>query len=542
MPDGPDGESILRDLIAQVASEHDFKNYELAIKPISSGGANYSSVLFLVTVKCPGKEDVELFAKIANMGERMREVYNAKSAFDLEVFFYTKLSKTYRSLELKANVPEEYRFTFPKCYGCKSDNYEETVLLQNMTAEGFKLHDRRQPVSWEYAVSAIENLAKFHALSFAYEKDNPKEFEELCNGSVLFKYNEDAAMKEMWEKQKKSSLKIIRNYGYKLRAAKVLKNLGEDAMLDFRKPLGTKVLIHGDFRPDNMMYREKDNGVEVMTLDYQTLHIGCPAADLIFFISSATDGAFRAKYHERLMNHYYAELSAAMRRLGVDPKKAYSRETFDSELKQMLPFFLFLSMPMLRLILVDTDNIPQVDGGDAGMETFMELPTTRAFIDRQQALLNESNKIRSRPDLPCHEEFVNPPPHRLKSRHPPYQTAELLRGDFNINREWVNYWKQNIPGNIPSDFNPTKKPEGFNWPRKDWCQLNRLRTGHGRCGEFSHRCGWRDSPACDCGAPVQSMRHLILECPKRKFTGDHQDLLNLENNAAHWVKNMDIQL
>ncbi|KAI5636513.1 ecdysteroid kinase domain-containing protein [Phthorimaea operculella] len=311
-------ESIIRDLIAKIADEHDFKNYELVIKPISSGGANFSSALFLITVKCPGKEDVELFAKIAN----------------------------------------------------------------NITAEGFKLHNRREPVSWEYAESAIKNLAKFHALSFAYQKENPKEFEELCNGQTLSKYVEADNMKDMWDMQRKATLKIIRNYGYKLRAAKLLKNLGDEAMFKFQRHLGTKVIIHGDFRPDNMMYREKDNKIEVMTLDYQTMRVGSPASDLMFFEACATDGAFRAKYHERLMNLYYAELSAAMQRLGVDPKKAYSRETFDSELKQSLPFFLFLSMAVLRVMLVDVDKAPKVDSEDAGMENFMELPTTRAFIDR----------------------------------------------------------------------------------------------------------------------------------------------------------------
>ncbi|KAI5636512.1 ecdysteroid kinase domain-containing protein [Phthorimaea operculella] len=382
-----DAESILRNLIAEIASEHDFNNCELVIKPLSSGGANFTSALFLVTVKSPGKKDVELFAKVASVGEKMREVINAKKLYDVEVFFYTKLLKTYKSLELKANVADKDRLVTPKFYGFKDTVNEETVIMQNLTADGFKMHDRREPVSWEFAASAIENLAKLHALSFAYQKENPEEFEEVCKDLVFTEYPIDDNMKAMFAKQQQESIDLIENAEYKPRAAKVLDDLGDDAFFKFKRPLGTKVINHGDFRPDNMMYREKDNKVEVMILDYQTLHVGCPAADLLYFVSSSTDSAFRGKYHERLVNHYYEELSAAMQRLGVDPVAAYSREQFDSELKQMLPIFLSLSMGMLRLVLVDADNAPKVDG-DEGMETFM-LPPIKAFAERFNGVVED---------------------------------------------------------------------------------------------------------------------------------------------------------
>ncbi|KAI5636529.1 ecdysteroid kinase domain-containing protein [Phthorimaea operculella] len=373
-------ELILRDLIAEIASEHGFNNYELAIKPITSGGSNYTSALFLVTVKCPGKKDVELFAKVTSIGEKMREIFNAKILYDREVLFYTKLSKIYRMLELKANVADEDRLVIPKFYGCKTELYKETVIMQNLTAEEFKMHDRREPVSWEYAASAIENLAKIHALSFAYQKENPEEFENMCK-DMVFEYPQDDDYKDLWAKRIKATLDIIKNTEYKPRVAKLFEELGIDAMQRFQKPLGTKVIIHGDFRPDNIMYRRKGNEVEVITLDYQTMHVGCPATDLVYFIANSTDSAFRVKHHERLVDHYYEELSAAMQRLGVDPVKTYSRKLFDSELKQMMPVFLFICMAMLRVILVDEDKAPKVDD-QSGMEGFMELPTTEAFIDR----------------------------------------------------------------------------------------------------------------------------------------------------------------
>ena len=42
--------------------------------------------------------------------------------------------------------------------------------------------------------------------------------------------------------------------------------------------------------------------------------------------------------------------------------------------------------------------------------------------------------------------------------------------------------------------------------------LSRLRLGHSRLAESSHRCGLSESPLCQCGA-VESVSHFLLSCP-----------------------------
>lgn len=164
-------------------------------------------------------------------------------------------------------------------------------------------------------------------------------------------------------------------------------------------------------------------------------------------------------------------------------------------------------------------------------------------LRRQQALLKEANKIYNNPNMPAYQEFHHPPQHRLKSRHPPYQTAHNLKHHgFGMKEAWKAEWLSNPPASSPSIYDPTCKPWGFSAPRRLWCQFNRLRTGHGRCAEYLHRCGWRESPACDCGALVQSIHHIIHDCPNRKFFGNALDLHSPDANATHWVKNLDIIL
>lgn len=75
--------------------------------------------------------------------------------------------------------------------------------------------------------------------------------------------------------------------------------------------------------------------MEVIPVDYQTLRGGCPVVDLLYFIFTGTDKQFRANYYEKLVDHYYSELRAAIIRLGLNPDEKYSREDFDAELKEV---------------------------------------------------------------------------------------------------------------------------------------------------------------------------------------------------------------
>lgn len=164
-------------------------------------------------------------------------------------------------------------------------------------------------------------------------------------------------------------------------------------------------------------------------------------------------------------------------------------------------------------------------------------------LRRQQALVREADKIRNNPSLPVYQEFLNPPLHRLKSRHPPHQTAHRLTElGFNLVESWKEEWESDPPSSSPDCYNPTLKPKGFTTARREWCQLNRLRTEHGRCADYMFKCGWRDSPACDCGAPAQTIHHIIYDCPNRKFNEGTLDLHSLNENAARWVKNLDLIL
>lgn len=170
-------EALLRTVLGDIAAQLHYTNSNLHLNPLPPTGANFTSQLFHSVISAPGREDLNLFAKVAVVGETLRAQAPTK-IFDIERYVYTKLAKTYADIEEKHQVPAKYRLVVPKLYGCNDTYLEEVIVLQDLSKEGFTAYNRLKSIDWEYASKAVEELAKLHALSIAYQKEYPEEFKE----------------------------------------------------------------------------------------------------------------------------------------------------------------------------------------------------------------------------------------------------------------------------------------------------------------------------------------------------------------------------
>ena len=60
-------------------------------------------------------------------------------------------------------------------------------------------------------------------------------------------------------------------------------------------------------------------------------------------------------------------------------------------------------------------------------------------------------------------------------------------------------------------------------------QLNRIRTGHGRCNACLYKWKVSDSSECDCGATEQTIPHIVLLWPLRYFDGDYIEICRIKS-------------
>ncbi|XP_026739283.1 uncharacterized protein LOC113502098 [Trichoplusia ni] len=244
-------EQNLRDLLNKVAAEQGFKQYELIINEISSGGANYNSQLFTVILREQNKDDLHLFAKMAIYRKNMKRY--RKNVFGVEHYLYTKICETFKVFEEENDLPEEYRLKLAKCYGFYDGENEEILVLDNLFARGYSSFNRFKSIDWEYASAAFTALARFHALSLGYSEVYPEKFK-----SILAEIHNDQSSLIDTDKFVRSTLKTaLKNMQpqYQKSLANYINSfLGQKVIL-MQPPTFRPVIAHGDFRGNNLLHR-----------------------------------------------------------------------------------------------------------------------------------------------------------------------------------------------------------------------------------------------------------------------------------------------
>lgn len=131
---------------------------------------------------------------------------------------------------------------------------------------------------------------------------------------------------------------------------------------------------------------------------------------------------------------------------------------------------------------------------------------------------------------------------RLNSRQTISNTIENLK-DFDLKIEWRVAWEAEQVINHELIDDPTKKVPGFELDRRAWVTVNRIRTNQGRCNYCLFKWGVINSPMCDCGPVDQTITHIIGFCQTRRFSGNLNELHQLETDRSiQYVNNLDVNL
>ena len=153
-------------------------------------------------------------------------------------------------------------------------------------------------------------------------------------------------------------------------------------------------------------------------------------------------------------------------------------------------------------------------------------------IRREEATLKLWDKLTSRPDLPLHKDVIEHPSTRLPSRHPIWSIDDGVR--HSLSDKWKKAWDNCDFRNKSLIQDPSRRLFGMQLKRKQWCDLNHFRTGHGMCAETEYRWGRRINPSCVCGE-VQSMNHIVNDCSVGKCPDGLVALSEGDDEAIQWL-------
>lgn len=238
----------LRDFLATIAFEQRFDRPEIALKRLSNDGSSYTTHLHLAAVSSPGKADLHLFIKEAILKNYFIHLFRNERRF------YSEIARAYDSIQDKHNVRGEDRLIFPRYFGCKHSPSEDVLVLEDLTASGFVLADRLKPLDWELAAKVTDELAKFHALSFAYAEENPEESRKLLE-DLEFAVPTDVDH-EMLIAKSNDNIRMSVKLEFREIFERFLQEWGSlEKTMQFYKPLLRPVLTHGDFKFSNLMQR-----------------------------------------------------------------------------------------------------------------------------------------------------------------------------------------------------------------------------------------------------------------------------------------------
>lgn len=385
-------EEILKKTLVEIATKEGLDNYQFSIKELSTEGANYSSAIFSARLVCPDKPDLKLFAKVASVAENLRTQMKADEFYAKEGYAYNDLMKIYNEIQEKHKVPLENRFVFPKFYGCNAVHLEETIVLENLAEERYTMYDRFKSVTWEFASKAIEELAKFHALSFAFQNEHPDLFpstESSFNMTNSMPFDDFTIFRQTID-----VLYSCVDGNLKERLGKFVdNNFNKEMIAKYYGPGKWNVLAHGDYRPSNIMFKRQGGRIKsLIPVDYQTLRLSSPSTDILYFVYCGTDKEFRKVHLKQLLEHYYKTLSKFLTLFKMDPEVVFSRRDFEEEFKDMQPYGLLTTLFLLPMVLVDPANAPKMNAADADIQNITITPT-EAFKSRFLPTLEEFVKL-----------------------------------------------------------------------------------------------------------------------------------------------------
>lgn len=249
-------EEILRKQLNKIASEKNLTNYRIEITSASSDGVNYMSVNYRAKIISPNRPDLNLFAKIAYFSDAMRAQLPIQTLYEREIVAYQLLS-IYDELQNKYGIQKEDRYQSVTLYSSSAEYMEECLIMEDIGVQDYKLFDRLQPFTWEYAAKGVEQLAKFHALSLSLKKEYPDLYENATKNDNDFFISCFEALKSMYSAMAKNALSIVPlelkervNIYYE-------KQLTLDVYKKLYLTSNHGIIVHGDYRASNILFNRQ---------------------------------------------------------------------------------------------------------------------------------------------------------------------------------------------------------------------------------------------------------------------------------------------
>lgn len=281
-------------------------------EPVGTGQMASSMRLHLTYANPGAPGPRTLVAKLPADDPRSRRSGAGKSGFYArEVNFYNELAAS-----ACARIPDCYHADLDPVTG------DFTLLLEDLAPA--QPGDQLAGLTVADAELALAQAAKLHA---SHWNDDSLEAQTWLVGADTAppRWSSAPRMSAMWDA-------FLTRYGDQVSSA--VRTAGDRLMKGYDRFLAhrdeRRCLIHNDFRPDNLLFGVAQGARAVWLVDWQTVGVGCGAADVAYLLGGALAPELRQAEEARLLALYLSGLHDAgvQDYAAADLDEDYARNSF----------------------------------------------------------------------------------------------------------------------------------------------------------------------------------------------------------------------
>ncbi|GLH00635.1 Uncharacterized protein GBIM_06959 [Gryllus bimaculatus] len=394
-----DGSWIDEQLLQQVLDEKAII-VNIDVKRATGKGDNYLSLIYrtYVEYRLPESDDVhskDLVVKGFPPGEFMQNYIDETGVFKREISIYNDvLPKLYAFADSRLGSGLFKKFS-PAFY---ETSREDILILEDLKPQGFVMASRKNRLDYPHAKLIIQNLARFHALSFVYSECYPEFLSDFVDS--LFGEMNRKRLEMFMPSLLKGITDTVRKWeGFGEIASKLDRLLDTfvDRIINVNNPTDAfvNVLIHGDCWVNNILFNYSEAGVpkDMRFVDFQIARKTSPAIELQYFLFTSLRNQVRIDHFEDLLREYCEVFATYAKKLGYTGT-VFTYEDLQKEINRTLFFGLSSAMTTMAAVLAEPEDTPDMENiteeemtnGDQ-VDTFVKMYESPLFRDAFENLL-----------------------------------------------------------------------------------------------------------------------------------------------------------
>ncbi|EDW67154.1 uncharacterized protein [Drosophila virilis] len=306
------------EVLIQYENAPDLKLNDLKLSPASAQGDHYASVMFRATVEystVEGNIFKSLIVKtMPEQGGLKKRLVDDSHMFQTEIAMYTEVLPKFEAILRDAG--EECTLFVPCLY--HSLKPRKVMILEDLVPQGYQVI-RNRSATLDELRSALEKLAKWHAVSHKLLKEQPALFKELqYNISTLPNFLNQSFITNglpnfIYMLDESEGLKKYKRYFEAMRGNLIQQ--WADTLGEYRNSPQKNsyyVLCHGDFHIRNLMF----NNSSCMLLDFQLSHVGPLVNDFLYAMYMLFSADDRGMRRDELISYYLEVFANTLKKIG----------------------------------------------------------------------------------------------------------------------------------------------------------------------------------------------------------------------------------